>query len=138
MAAERRDHRVDEIARERHLEPDVVVDDLDLDVVATIFRMSASTASSLAGQSADVDERFGAIGDDVVLVARRENRRVGRRPQRRSQEGRCRARRRCERVWVVGIPAGELGETVEQGVVVGVSRTGHSCAPSAATASASS
>ena len=99
---ERADHRVDEVAAEGHLEPDVLVDDLDLDVVADDPPDVGERRVLGARQSAHVDERLGAVGDHVVLVARGESRRVRRRPQRGAEESGCRARRRGESVGVVG------------------------------------
>ena len=101
-AAERRDHRVDEVARERHLEADVLVDDLDLDVVADDAADVGERGVLGAGQRPHVDERLGAVGDDVVLVAGGEAGRVGRRAQRRAEESGCRARRGGEGVRVAG------------------------------------
>ena len=95
------DHRVDQVAAERHLEADVLVDDLDVDVVADDPADVGEGGFLGARQRAHVDQRLGAVGDDVVLVAGGEPGRVGRRPQRGAEESGCRARRRREGVGVV-------------------------------------
>ena len=80
---ERADHRVDEIALERHLETDVLVDDLDLDVIADDAPDVGERLLLGAGQRAHIDERLGTVGDHVVLVSRGETGRIGRGAQRR-------------------------------------------------------
>ena len=60
-APERRDHRVDQVAVERHLEADVADDDLDLDVVADDPLDVGERVVLGARKHAHVDER---LGDD--------------------------------------------------------------------------
>ncbi len=104
VPAERRDHRVDEVALERNLEADVLVDDLDLDIVADDPPDVVEHILLGAGQGSHVDQRLGAVGDDVVLVAGGQAGRIGRGAQRRAQESGCRARRGRERIRVVRMP----------------------------------
>ena len=110
VAAQRADHRVDEVSAERHLQPDVLVDDLDLDVSAHDPPDVGEGLLLGAGQGAHVDERLGAIRDHVVLVAGGESGGVRRRPQGGAEESGCRTRRRGEAVGVNGGGARHLAQ----------------------------
>ncbi len=95
--------------------------ELDLDVVADDLPHLGEHGVLLARHGADVDERLGAVGDHVVLVAGVELRRVRRGAQGGRDEPRRRAGREGELVGrdLAGIDAervGDRGEELSRGV----------------------
>jgi hypothetical protein len=69
-------HRVDEWAGERVLEPYILMEYYDFDLVTDERADFGEHSIFFAGNSADVDEGFCGVGDDVVLVAGVEQRGV--------------------------------------------------------------
>ena len=89
VAVEHPCHRVDQGAAEFVLEADILMHDDDLDVVADECANLGEYLFFFTGKGADVDEGFGVVGDDVVLVSGVEEGGVRGRSQGSTDESGC-------------------------------------------------